>query len=636
MCGIAGFLTKNRDINYKSILENMSDALILRGPDSNGIWFDDKFGIGLSHARLSILDLTSQGHQPMISNNQQFIITFNGEIYNHIEIRNSLNLKFNNINWRSNSDTETLLTSIEKIGILETINSLVGMFAFAIWDNFNQKLTLCRDRIGEKPLYYGWHNDSFIFSSELKAIRKFPNFSRQINKVALSLYFKYNYIPCPYSIYEGIFKLKPGSLITIDFNNYIETSHTYWDLKNIYKKEKSKKNLNDITDELEKYLINSVSGQMISDVPIGAFLSGGIDSSLIVSLLQSISDKPIKTFTIGFDDKNYNEAINAKKIANYLKTEHTELYLNEKDVLDVIPLLPFIFDEPFSDSSQIPTFLVSKLAKNKVSVVLSGDGGDELFAGYNRYVLANQIWPKLKYVPYLIRKIFKTLILNIKPIFWDKFFNAINLDINNPSDKFLKFANLLDSYTHQDLYDKIITHWPLDEKIVLGDFQIPNTFLKDYRTDSFIEQMMTNDTISYLPDDILVKVDRSAMYNSLETRVPFLDHRLIEFSATIPLKFKINKYNTKIIIRNLLYKLIPKNLFANKKIGFGVPLASWLRGPLKEWANELLSENRIKADGILDYEKIKIKWDEHISGKRNWEFLIWDVLVFQLWYSKNK
>jgi asparagine synthase (glutamine-hydrolysing) len=255
MCGIAGFLTKNRDINYKSILENMSDALILRGPDSNGIWFDDKFGIGLSHARLSILDLTSQGHQPMISNNHQFIITFNGEIYNHIEIRNSLNLKFNNINWRSNSDTETLLTSIEKIGILETINSLVGMFAFAIWDNFNKKLTLCRDRIGEKPLYYGWHNDSFIFSSELKAIRKFPNFSGQIDKVALSLYFKYNYIPCPYSIYEGIFKLKPGSLITIDFNNYNETSHTYWDLKNVCNKEKSKKNLNDITEELEKYLI---------------------------------------------------------------------------------------------------------------------------------------------------------------------------------------------------------------------------------------------------------------------------------------------------------------------------------------------------------------------------------------------
>lgn len=636
MCGIAGFLSKNKDINYKSILENMSDELILRGPDSNGIWFNDKFGIGLSHARLSILDLTSQGHQPMISNNHQYIITFNGEIYNHIEIRNSLNLKFNNINWRSNSDTETLLTSIEKIGILDTINSLVGMFAFAIWDNFNQKLTLCRDRIGEKPLYYGWHNDSFIFSSELKAIRKFPNFSKQINKAALSLYFKYNYIPCPYSIYEGIFKLKPGSLITIDFNNYNETSHTYWDLKNIYNKEKSKKNLNDITDEVEKYLINSVRGQMISDVPIGAFLSGGIDSSLIVSLMQSISNKPIKTFTIGFDDKNYNEAINAKKIANYLKTEHTELYLNEKDVLDVIPLLPFIFDEPFSDSSQIPTFLVSKLAKNKVTVVLSGDGGDELFAGYNRYVLANEIWPKLKYIPYLIRKIIKTTILNIKPIYWDKFFNAIKLDINNPSDKFLKFANLLDSYTYQDLYDKILTHWPLDEKIVLGDFQIPNTFLNDYRSDSFIEQMMTNDTISYLPDDILVKVDRAAMYNSLETRVPFLDHRLIEFSATIPIKYKINKYNTKIIIRNLLYKFIPKNLFTNKKIGFGVPLASWLRGPLKDWANELLSENRIKADGILDYNKIKIKWDEHLSGKRNWEFLIWDVLVFQLWYSKNK
>jgi asparagine synthase (glutamine-hydrolysing) len=636
MCGIAGFLSKNKEINYKSILENMSNALDLRGPDSKGIWYNEKFGIGLSHTRLSILDLTSQGHQPMISNNNQYKIIFNGEIYNHIDIRNSLNSKYNNINWRSNSDTETLLISIEKIGILETLNSLVGMFAFAIWDDFNHKLTLCRDRIGEKPLYYGWHNDTFIFSSELKAIKKFPNFSKQINKYALSLYFKYNYIPCPYSIYDGIFKLKPGSFVTIDYNNYNETSHTYWDLNKFNKNEKSNDNFNNLSIELEKYLINSVKGQMISDVPIGAFLSGGIDSSLIVSLMQSISDKPIKTFTIGFDDKNHNEAINAKKIANYLNTDHTELYLNEKDILDVIPLLPFIFDEPFSDSSQIPTFLVSKLAKKQVSVVLSGDGGDELFAGYNRYVLSNEIWPKIKFVPYFIRKFIKILILNIKPIFWNHFFNTIKINVKNPTDKLLKFANLLDCHSHQDLYDRIITHWPLDEKIVLGDYLTPNTFKKDYKTYSFIEQMMTNDTLTYLPDDILVKVDRSAMYNSLETRVPFLDHRLIEFSTSIPIKYKINKFNTKIIIRNLLYKRIPKKLFDNKKNGFGVPLAYWLRGPLKIWANELLSENRIKTDGILDYDKIKIKWDEHISGKRNWEFLIWDVLVFQIWYEKNK
>ena len=521
------------------------------------------------------------------------------------------------------------------------------MFSIAIWDNIDNILYLTRDRIGEKPLYYGWQNDSFIFASELKSFYKHPDFIKKIDLEALKLFFKYNYIPHPYSIYQNISKLKPGTIFKLELSTYRNSTIVYWNFEDILKVDKSnqkkiKTNI-DYSVELEKILINTIKGQMISDVPLGAFLSGGVDSSLIVAIMQSISKTPVKTFTIGFNEKDYNEAIYAKKVADHLQTDHTELYLSSEDAMSIIPKLPCIYDEPFSDSSQIPTYLVSKLAKTKVTVSLSGDAGDELFAGYNRYILANNIWPRIKKIPSILRIITGRLILIIPPSFIDKFYliflkilNKKQSKFANIGDKLHKFANLISSNNFNVLYDRLVSHWNDEDKIVLyksNELEISNekfSFLSD------IEKMMAIDTLTYLPDDILVKVDRAAMANSLETRVPFLDHRLIEFAWQIPLSNKINDEKSKIILREILYKYVPKELIERPKMGFGVPISEWLRGPLKNWAENLISEEKIKKDNLLNYDIIKKKWDEHQSGRRNWQYHLWDVLMFQSWYEYQK
>ena len=609
MCGIAGFYSKNLNINYKTILTDMGLSLNKRGPDDSGIWFDSSKGIGLSHRRLSILDLTISGHQPMLSIDKRFIIIFNGEIYNHNEIRNTINVEYSYKNWRSTSDTETILVALEYYGVDKTISMLIGMFAIAIWDNVNDQLIICRDRVGEKPLYYGWQNNSFLFASELKAFQKHPDFNKIIDKNALALFFKYNYVPYPFSIYEGIKKLQPGTILKLDIKTNKFGIKKYWNFEEVVFNNSTSlndgNNKLDYTSHLKNILIESVKSQMQSDVPLGAFLSGGIDSTLIVAIMQSISIVPIKTFTIGYEDINYNEANHAKRIANFLNTDHTEYILKPDEAIKIIPLLAKIYDEPFSDASQIPTFIVSRLAKTKVTVSLSGDGGDELFAGYNRYFMTNKLWPKLQLIPLVIRK-------------------------------YVSLTILLISSSQIQLYDKFISHWSLEDHVVIGNTNFEIEKYEQFNKLSDIERMMAIDTLTYLPDDILVKVDRAAMYNSLETRVPFLDCRIIEYAWKIPLKIKINKNSSKDILKKILYNYVPKNLIDRPKMGFGVPIDNWLRGPLKNWAEDLLNENEIRNDGLLNYDIIKKKWEEHICGKRNWQYHIWDVLMFQTWYRQQK
>jgi asparagine synthase (glutamine-hydrolysing) len=648
MCGIAGFVTNNIKIDYNTVLTEMGAAIEKRGPDDSGIWFDSEKGVGLSHRRLSILDLSPLGRQPMTSSNKRYIIVFNGEIYNHMSLRHQLQNDFDNILWNGNSDTETILFLIEKYGITEGIKLLTGMFALAIWDSLENNLYLVRDRIGEKPLYYGWQGNTFIFSSELKSFHKHPDFKKEIDVNSLSLYFKYNYVPFPHSIYKGISKLKPGSILKVSRDSKVTSSITYWDFENIVNESRtvgkgSKKNIEQHIFELESLLTETIKGQMLSDVPLGAFLSGGIDSSLIVSIMQSISTKPVKTFTIGFGDKEYNEANYAKIIAEYLGTDHTELYVSPNDAIAIIPSLPLIYDEPFADSSQIPTYLVSKLAKSQVSVSLSGDAGDELFSGYNRYILVYKYWPIIKLIPLIIRKKIAFLLTMISPAFYDKFnhfvsvvsYRKIKLP-NNLGDKLHKFTSLLYSKNQYDLYDKLISHWNCDDNLVVGQTNKDNSSYSPFSNLSDIERMMAIDTMTYLPDDILVKVDRAAMANSLETRVPFLDHRIISQAWKIPLEYKLKSGRTKYVLREILYKYIPKSMIERPKMGFGVPISIWLRGPLKEWAENLLSEDNIKSDGLLNYDVIKRKWDEHQSGERNWQYHLWGVLMFQAWYENQK
>ena len=644
MWEIAGFVTNN-NLAFEKVLKDMGNAISSRGPDSSGEWFDNKNCIGLAHRRLSILDLSKEGNQPMSSDSGRYIMIFNGEIYNHIKLRTKLESDFKNIEWRGSSDTETILKCVELLGFDSTFRLLEGMFSIALWDRNENNLILCRDRIGEKPLYYGWQSDTFLFASELKSIKKHPDFTKKIDLNSLNLFFKYNYIPSPYSIYEGISKLSPGTYISINYKNRTEKTVKYWDFKSIVKNNSLNTDLRtdlEITNQLETLLKSKIKDQMLSDVPLGAFLSGGVDSSMVVAIMQSISKKPVKTFTIGFEDQNFNEARYAKEIAEYLKTDHTELYVTSKDALNVVPLLHEIYDEPFADSSQIPTYLVSKLAKKKVTVSLSGDGGDELFAGYNRYILANKIWPKINFLPLIIRKNIGKSMRLISFKNWNNLFFFINRFLSdkyiftNFGDKIHKFSYLLDSLDISDLYDKIVSFWSPSDNIVknISIKKVKNNF-NNFKNISEIEKMMFTDTLTYLPDDILAKVDRAAMSVSLETRVPFLNHKLVEFASRIPLHLKLKDNNAKWILKQVLFNYVPKKLIERPKMGFGVPIDSWLRGPLKDWAENLLSADKLNKQGLLNTEIIRKKWNEHLSGKRNWQYHLWGVLMFQSWYEKQ-
>ena len=647
MCGIAGFWTQrknNKEASREEIVK-MARALAHRGPNDEGFYVDEKAGIALGHRRLSILDLSPKGHQPMISFSGRYVIVYNGEVYNYKELRKEIENNFD-IKFKSNTDTEVILAGFEVWGLEKTLKRINGMFAFALWDKREKKLFLVRDRVGIKPLYYGIQNGILFFASELKAIRANRFFRPEIDRNALALFFRHNYIPAPYSIYKNIKRLEPGHYAVIDENLNIKI-RCYWNIEKIV--EDSIKNPIDLSEkeaifELEKLLLDSVKKRMIADVPLGAFLSGGVDSSTVVALMQAQSNIPVKTFTIGFYEDDYNEAKYAKKIAKHLGTDHTELYVTPKEAMNVIPKLADIYDEPFSDSSQIPTFLISQLTKRYVTVSLSGDGGDELFGGYNRYSWASNIWKRMKFLPFVLRSRMAKMVFLFSPQSIDNFFKKIEIILPEKykqtlyGDKLYKLSEILTSRSPDEIYKKLISHWKSPEELDFNSKE-PETILDDFLKikdfiPNFKDRMMFFDFLTYLPDDILTKVDRASMAVSLEARVPILDHRVVEFSKKLPLSFKIKNGKSKWILRQVLYKYVPKELIERPKMGFGVPIDSWLRGSLRDWAEDLLDEKKIKRDGFLNPEPIKKLWKEHLNGKRNWQYLLWDVLMFQAWRER--
>lgn len=646
MCGLAGFLGFGDIGSPKDTLNSMTTAISHRGPDDSGIWIDDHSGVGLGHRRLSILDLSPAGHQPMHSMCGRYVIVFNGEIYNFHNIRAELEKNGVASAWRGHSDTEVILAAVSFWGIAETLPRLTGMFAIALWDRQTSTLCLARDRLGEKPLYYGWLGDTFVFGSELKSLRAHPHWQGEINRSALALFVRHSYVPAPFSIYKDVYKLPPGTFLCLEPNRRDQrraTPASYWSMKNAAEsgiRDPVELHDDQAIDELERLLSAAIKRQMIADVPLGAFLSGGIDSSAIVALMQAQSNRPVKTFTIGFHETGYNEAQHAKAVANYLRTEHTELYVSPADAMSVIPKLPVLYDEPFSDSSQIPMFLVAQLARAHVTVTLSGDGGDELFGGYNRYTWAASLWNKMRWVPRSLRAVAAACLFRVPPKGWDTVFEKISAVLpatskhSAPGDKIHKLASLLRTQNPEEMYLGFVSHWEWPNELVIGAAE-PKTALTDPDAwailPDFVQRMMYLDSVTYLPDDILAKVDRAAMGVSLETRVPMLDHNVVEFAWRLPAQMKIRNGQGKWILRQVLNRHVPPKLVARPKMGFGIPLDTWLRGPLRDWAENLLNESRLRSEGYFNPEPIREKWRQHLSGERNWQYHLWDILMFQAW-----
>lgn len=641
MCGLTGFFNSRETADrMTSIISAMTDRITHRGPDGSGIWCSHEDTIALGHRRLAIIDLTASGHQPMHSQHDRYVIVFNGEIYNYLDLKKQLQSKQYTFSGRS--DTEVILALILEYGLESTLQKLTGMFAFALWDKQDKILHLARDRVGEKPLYYGFVNDTFVFGSELKAIRTYPDFQNKIARTSIALFMQYGYVPAPHSIYDNVHKLTPGTYLTVSKATIHAkpTPKVYWSATQVA--ECGLANPLHVTDveaihQTEQLLNTIIKSQMISDVPIGAFLSGGIDSSLVAALMQINSNQPVKTFTIGFDIETHNEANYAKAIAQHLKTDHTELYINAQHAIDVIPKLPTIYDEPFADSSAIPTFLIAQLTSQQVRVCLSGDGGDELFGGYNRYRLGQSIWKKMALCPYPLRLAIQKLLLSVSPARIHHILKHLNIPM--VGDKLHKFATVIAAKSPEQLYQHFISQWSNPHDLVLshpGDPASTSILLHQLEGMHFIEKMMITDTLSYLPDDIMVKVDRAGMANGLENRAPFLNHQLIEFMWQLPLNMKVRNRTTKWLLRQVLAKHVPQHLFDRPKMGFGVPLDIWLRGPLRGWADSLLNKQHIEEQGFLRPDLIVTKWQEHVSGKRNWQYQLWTVLMFQAWMENEK
>lgn len=645
MCGLAGYwkVSGHSTLAAEAVVSAMASQIAHRGPDDQGVWTDTDSGIALAHRRLSILDLSPHGHQPMLSHCGRYVIAFNGEVYNFSTLRQELELGGVAPAWRGHSDTEVMLAAIAAWGLEASLKKFVGMFAFALWDRENRTLSLARDRLGEKPLYYGWQGETFLFGSELKALKAHPEFCAEIDRDALTLFLRHNAIPSPYSIFRGIRKLPPGTFLQLQAGQRDTRPQVYWSAK--LAAEIGQRNLFRGSDaeavtELERLLGQAVGGQMVADVPLGAFLSGGIDSTAVVALMQAQSSRPVRTFTIGFNEAGYNEAEHAHTVARHLGTEHTELYVTSRDAMEVIPGLSAVYDEPFADSSQIPTCLVSRLARQHVTVSLSGDGGDELFGGYNRYFWARNIWRKLGWMPRPLRAALAGVLTTLPPAAWNSAFLKLEqwlparLRYANPGDKLHKAAEILAVRSPEEIYLGLVSHWKNPEQLVQGSRE-PPSLLTDpaYRADlpDFEHRMMYLDTVTYLPDDILTKVDRAAMSVSLETRVPLLDHRVVEFAWTLPLAMKIRHGQGKWLLRQVLYRHVPQAMMERPKMGFGVPIDHWLRGPLKPWAEMLLSPERLRREGLFDPVPIQHKWIEHQSGSRNWSYYLWDILMYQAW-----
>ena len=648
MCGIAGYLggvPPSEHIGSDVALTQMLNGIRQRGPDSDGVWLEPHHQIAIGQKRLAIVDLSEAGAQPMHSACGRYVISCNGEIYNHLKLRAQLP----GVAWRGHSDTEVLIETISAVGILAAVEKCIGMFAFALWDKQTQTLTLCRDRFGEKPLYYGWLGQGvgrvFVFGSELKALKAHPAFKADIDRGALTSLVRYGYVPAPSSIYQGIYKLEAGCIALVSLANQDVKLTRYWNSAQVAVQQRSRPQVGgvEVLDKLEILLKDVVAQQMMADVPLGAFLSGGVDSSTVVALMQSQSMRPVKTFTIGFDDKSYDEAQHAKLVAQHLGTEHTELYVSPQEAQAVVPLLPQMYCEPFADSSQIPTYLVSQLARQHVTVSLSGDAGDEVFGGYNRYQSTAQLWPKLQQTPRALRLLAAHAITTVSPSAWTNLADWLPPSkhlskLHNLGDKLHKAAGVLGSRSIDALYQGLASHTSDPESWVVGG--------ADHHTQSMfnhpdllglddVEKMMLIDTQTYLSDDVLCKVDRAAMSVGLESRVPFLDHRVFEFAWSLPIDYKIHHSITKWPLRQILYRYVPQKLIDRPKMGFGIPLHDWLRGPMKAWAEDLLDEKRLQREGYFYPAPVRQAWQSHLSGKYNYAHKLWPVLMFQAWLQAN-
>jgi len=643
MCGIVGYW--DRSGADKLTVRRMATRIQHRGPDDAGIWLDKELGLALAHRRLSIIDLSPAGHQPMVSPCGRFALVYNGEIYNHQELRADLEEEGGHFDWCGHSDTETLLAGLRHWGVEGALKRVNGMFAFALWDSLEGNLFLARDRMGEKPLYYGSSGGSFLFGSELKSLRAHPRWTGDIDRNALTLYMRHNYVPTPWSIYQGISKLPPAHFIVIrEAGQIVSEPQCYWDLSQIAT-DGSVANANsspeDLIDELDELLRDAVARRMNADVPLGAFLSGGFDSSTVVALMQAQSMRPVKTFTIGFHEKGYNEADHAKAVAKHLGTDHTELYVTPEEAMAVIPRLSTIWDEPFSDSSQIPTLLVSELARRQVTVSLSGDGGDELFCGYSRYTQGYQIWKKIRLLPGPLRRALGSLLQVLPGASLENLMRFLpeRYQVPHLADRLPKLADVVKEDLSESYFRRLVSHWKNPATVVLGGVE-PQTIFETPeqlpKLDGLREQMMYMDTMTYLPDDILTKVDRASMAMSLEARVPLLDHRVVELSWRVPMSLKYRNGKSKWLLREILYRYVPRELMERPKRGFSVPIETWLRGPLREWAEELLDEKRLCEEGFFEPSLVRNLWREHKSGHRRWHECLWIVLMFQAWLVDSK
>ena len=670
MCGFAGYLSLTPQQGLAETVLQMAQAIRHRGPDDAGVWVDEHSGIALGHRRLSIVDLSPAGHQPMVSAGGRFAIAFNGEIYNHMALRTELHAAGAAPVWRGHSDTETLLAAIEHWGVEATLQRSVGMFAISVWDSESRTLKLARDRFGEKPLYYGWvgagADQAFVFGSELKALRAHPGFANSICREALAQYLRFMYVPTPRTIYEGIFKLEPSCLIKVQGHPPVSAPPQplrpgqvhgslkmlrWWSLAEAV--EAGAENL--VTDEAEALrqvnaqLDESVSLQSLADVSLGAFLSGGVDSSTIVALMQRQSSRPVKTFTIGFDEAGFDESPHALAVARYLGTDHHEMRVSARMAQDVIPYLPHMYDEPFADSSQIPTYLVSKVTRQHVTVALSGDAGDELFGGYNRYFWGPQVWNRVAWLPLPLRQLLGRAMTALPPSAWNAMGGRLGLGVGADGavrlgEKVEKLGHRLQTVRHiDDLYRSLVSEWRDPSSLVRGangqrvvelstllDDPLPSFGMSDAAA-----RMMYRDAMTYLPDDILCKVDRAAMAVGLETRVPFLDHRVVELAWRLPMEMKIRGNVGKWALRQVLYQHVPRELIERPKAGFAIPVGQWLRGPLRDWAEELLDETRLQREGYLAPGPIRATWQEHLSGRYDWTPRLWAVLMFQAWLEVN-
>lgn len=628
-----------------AMVTRMRDTLAHRGPDDAGSWLDGEAGIALAHRRLSILDLSPAGHQPMQSISGRFVLVFNGEVYNHLDIRRKLEKAYQGpTGWRGHSDTETLLAAIEQWGLEQTLQQCVGMFALALWDRHERALSLARDRMGEKPLFYGWQGDVLLFGSELKALRAHPKFRSEIERNALPAYLRHGYIPAPWSIWRGIRKLTPGCVVRFGGGDLgmLPEPKPYWSLADAIvagKADPFRGSDKDAIDELERQLRGAVAGQMVADVPLGAFLSGGIDSSTVVALMQAQSRRPVKTFTIGFSEAGYNEAEHARAVAKHLGTEHTELYVDASQAMAVIPDLPSMYDEPFGDSSAIPTHLVSHLAREHVAVSLSGDGGDELFGGYGRYFdhKGERIWRASRSLPAPMRALAVSLVRSGVFSLADDALHVVGRKLHRPNRRSLSaktdlIAALAGCPTQDDYYRVMMSQWqspPVVHQSEASDSRSSAQHV--HLPTNLVERMMFTDSLTYLPDDILAKVDRAAMAVSLETRVPMLDHRVVELVWRLPYEMKVRGGQTKWLLRQVLYRHVPRTIIDRPKMGFAVPISEWLRGPLRNWADDLLNESKLTSQGLFDPKPIRARWQQHVEGRHNWRDSLWLVLMFQAW-----